>query len=203
MSDLSLEQKFELFHEYFLVKRRYTLNILPITDPDDIPGESDFENEIPELFQIASEVSAIDAKMLRPLMNLGDVADDLVEFLRAQSRKIDLLMSHILVHQDHEGDRCDTQSFGGGGLTFFHEKKLEVGTMIRLKLFLKDEASAIYGYGEILQAEEEDERFHHSLLFTRLREEDREIIVRASLHEQSKQLKRKAQARQKDKGTNS
>ncbi len=69
--------------------------------------------------------------------------------------------------------------------------------IVRLKIFLREEASAIYCYGQVKQLEPSEHGTHVMLDYVRIREDDRELLVRASLHIQSKQLKLRAQDRQR------
>jgi hypothetical protein len=104
-----------------------------------------------------------------------------------------LIMSYILTMEDDEENRLVSHSFGGGGLTYFANKALEIGQVVQLKLFLTDEASAIFCYGEVIDIKAQGDKYLTCLYYARIREDDREIIVRASLHQQSRQLKRKAE----------
>ncbi|MFM4736310.1 PilZ domain-containing protein, partial [Aeromonas caviae] len=52
-------------------------------------------------------------------------------------------------------------------------------------------------YGEVVQRDAGEHGTHVVLDYVRIREDDRELLVRASLHVQSKQLKLRAQERQR------
>ena len=41
-------------------------------------------------------MQGLEQNMLRPLRQLGDVIEPLADYLKAQSRKIDLMMSYVL-----------------------------------------------------------------------------------------------------------
>ncbi len=188
-----LEDKMDQFNEYFTIEQDININVTPIKDHEQLPDYDDFIRNMPYSFRLASEVSSLEASALRPLRNIGAVGDDLVTFLKAQSRKIDLIMSYILTMEDDEDNRLVSKAYGGGGLTYYASSALEIGQVVQLKLFLTDEASAIFCYGEVIDVQQQDDKYLTCLYYARIREDDREIIVRASLHQQSKQLKRKAQ----------
>lgn len=189
MENLSLEQKLEQFHEFFTIKHNIKINLKELDDNFALPGTHDFTDYMPYAFRIASEVSTLDSKALRPLRHLGDHATELVDFLNHQSRKIDLLMSYILHQQDDETMRYSSIEFGGGGVTIESDKPFEIGTRAELKLFLAEEATAVYCFAEVITCQASEDKYHISLIFTRIREEDQELLVRASLHLQTQQLR--------------
>jgi hypothetical protein len=57
----------------------------------------------------------------------------------------------------------------------------------------------LYCYGEVIAVEANNTTFEHKVTFHFIREEDRETLVRNSLHEQSKQLQKLAKLRNKKK----
>lgn len=192
-SSPSLADKIAQFKEYFTVEQDVNINVVPVSDQHSLPGYDEFIRNMPYSFRLASEVASLEAAALRPLRNIATVGDDLVTFLKAQSRKIDLIMSYMLSMEDDKAHRLISHSFGGGGITYYTDTPLPIGQLVQLKLFFTDEASAIFCYGEVIEVKPQDDKHLICLYYARIREEDREIIVRASLHQQSKQLKRKAQ----------
>jgi Tfp pilus assembly protein PilZ len=159
-----------------------------------LPKIDDLHRHMPYEFQIASELSGIDTKALRPLRGLGEHAIELAEFLNHQSRKIDLMMSLILQQHSKQEQTYHSVQFGGGGIILESEGELSVGSIIELKLFLREEASAIFCFAEVIACKPADDTYHVSMIFTRIREEDQDLLVRASLHLQAANLrKRKSQ----------
>lgn len=197
---LSHQEKMELFSEYFSIEQDISVNILPLEAGSALPSYGHFIRHMPYSFRLASEVSSIEAQSLRSLRNLGHYGDDLVEFLKAQSRKIDLIMSYIMTMEDDDEYRLVAHSYGGGGITVDFDKAYEIGHLFKLKIFLTDEAAAIYCIGEVVAIEQKGESYRAQLYYARIREDDREILVRASLHQQSKQLKRLSQSRRQGSG---
>jgi hypothetical protein len=153
-------------------------------------------NTMPMPFKMASEIITLDQAALRPLQTIGSVAGQLVDYLHHQAQKIDLLVSYILSEQDDEKQRYQGTHFGGGGIIFKSKKNFTVGQFIELKIFLLDDNCAIYCCGEIISANIENaELTNYKVIYHHIREEDREILVRCSLHQQSKQLQVLAQQR--------
>lgn len=151
---------------------------------------AEFESNMPYAFRIASELSEIESQALKPLRSMGDKLDELVTYLQLQARKIDLMMSYILIQQDDEQYRAQAVKFGGGGLVVAQKNSVDVGQIAELKVFLEQEAAAVYCLGEVIEVALIDDLYHISYVYTHIRDQDQELLVRASLHLQTSQLRK-------------
>ncbi|ENC9555239.1 PilZ domain-containing protein [Aeromonas hydrophila] len=188
--------------QFFSVTHATPVNVIPMPGDFHLPSLEALEAELPEPFRIASAITSIDMVTSRLIRNQNDSMHDLVEIINQQSRKIDMIMGYVLSVQDHPEHRFHTLRFGAGQLTYLHPRQghgevPHLHQIVRLKIFLREEASAIYCYGQVKQLEQSEHGTHVMLDYVRIREDDRELLVRASLHIQSKQLKLRAQDRQR------
>lgn len=197
MNDKTIEQKLTKYHEFFAIEHKFTINIMPLAAHKTASFEQ-FINDMPIPFKMASDMSSIDQAALRPLQALSGVASQLVEFLNHQSSKIDLLIGYILSQQDDEKHRYQGLKFGGGGLSFIADKPFELTQLLEMKIFLLNENCGVYCYGEVIEIEKNCDTYLHKVIFHFIREEDREVLVRTSLHQQSKQLQALAKQRNKE-----
>jgi hypothetical protein len=197
MKNETSEQKLIKYNEFFSIEHNFSINILPI-DSNKVISYEQFITDMPTPFKMASEMSSIDQAALRPLKGLSGVASQLVEFLNHQSSKIDLLIGYILSQQDEEKHRYQGLRFGGGGLLFTAKTAFEVAQLIEMKVFLLDDNYAVYCYGEVIEVEHHQADYVHKVIFHLIREEDRDALVRTSLHEQSKQLQALAKIRNEE-----
>lgn len=187
-------EKLTEFEQYFQIDESNRVNLFAVDDNKVPTTLAQLEADIPPLFKLANEVSELEQSSLRPLRNLGDLAQELVVFLQAQSRKIDLIMSHILASEQPEDNAMYCDSYGGGGVKLTDTKAYSIGQAFRTKLFLQHEASAIYCYTEVVAVNKvDDEHYQYTLLFKAIRDTDQELVVRASLHAQTRQLKKRQQ----------
>lgn len=191
MHNLTLEQKHQQFDEFFMIKHNIPVNMRLVADDFVLPEMDNLHQHMPYEFQIASELSSIDSKALRPLRGLGEHAVELAEFLNHQSRKIDLMMSLILQQHSKNEETYHSLQFGGGGIVIDSGSELAVGAIIELKLFLREEASAIFCFAEVIACKLVYDKYHVSLIFTRIREEDQDLLVKASLHLQAANLRKR------------
>lgn len=193
----TIAQKLAKYHEFFSIEHEFSINIIPIEATKEVSFEQFLAN-MPMPFKMASDMSTIDQAALRPLQGLSSVASQLVDFLNHQSAKIDLLIGYILRQQDDEEKRYQGVKFGGGGLSFTAKKSFELAQLLEMKIFLINENCAVYCYGEVIEIEQVKEDYLHKVMFHFIRDDDRETLVRTSLHEQSKHLQLLAKQRNQD-----
>jgi hypothetical protein len=197
MNNETTAQKLVKYNEFFSIEHDFSINILPI-EANTVTSYEQFIANMPTPFKMSSDMSSIDQAALRPLQAISGVASQLVEFLNHQSKKIDLLIGYILKQEDDEEHRFQGLKFGGGGLLFKANKAFELTQLFEMKVFLQNENYAVYCYGEVIEIEQIESNYLHKVIFHFIREEDREILVRASLHEQSKQLQLLTQQRNQE-----
>ncbi|MGJ8679952.1 PilZ domain-containing protein [Paraglaciecola sp.] len=198
MDNLSLDQKHDQFSEFFMIKHDIPVNLRVMNSHFELPAIDELHNHMPYTFQVASELADIETKALRPLRNLGEHASELAEFLNHQSRKIDLMMSLILQQQADPEERFHSTQFGGGGITVQTQSEIQTSATVELRIFLREEASAIFCYGEVISCKQIEDKYHTSLIFTRIREEDQDLLVKASLHLQAASLRKRNKTKLKD-----
>ncbi|KUE79937.1 hypothetical protein ATO46_17280 [Aeromonas schubertii] len=192
-----------MHEEFFSVVHSLPVNVIPVQG-DYLPSIAELEAEMPEPFRIASAISAIDLGTSRLMRAQGsEHLQDLIEVINQQSRKIDLIMGYVLAVQDHPEHRFHTLRLGGGELHYLfpfegHGEPPKSGQLVRLKIFLREEASAVYCYGRVKGVTRGEHGHHVELDYACIRDEDRELLVRASLHIQSRQLKQRASERHRN-----
>lgn len=194
MSDLTLQQLQDMYKDYFSVDHAISLNVKPLeSNPPDM---AQLLANIPPPFLLSSDVNSLSTAALRSLNRLGELADELALYLNAQAKKIDLLLHYVLRQQDDSSNRFISTQFGGSGCAYMSAFPLEIMQTVELKLFLDNNDGAVFCYGQVISCEKQDERWLIKVVFCTIRDEDRELLVRASLHQQSRLLKLKAEQRQ-------
>lgn len=188
-----LDQLTTDFQQYFKVEHAIVINVVAKDGP--LPNEATFLSTMPEPFLLAGNIGQLNLNALRSLQRLGELAEELANYLQQQAKKLDLLLHYVLQQQDAVAHRFFTKSYGGAGLSFVSESAFTPLQVVEVKLFLAENAGAIYCYGQILSCEPAENGYLVSVVFRQIREEDRELLVRASLQQQSRQLKLKAEQR--------
>jgi len=197
MAEELIEQKLAQFNEFFSIEHDFSIN-LTLLDQNAPDNFDQFLLSMPIPFKMASDLVSLDSSALRSLQGVSSVAGQLVDFLNQQSQKIDLLINYILSQQDEEKHRYDGISFGGGGVLICTEKPFALSQLLEMKVFLLQNNCAVFCIGEVIEVVQHEKQFHHKIIFHFIRDEDREILVRASLNEQSKHLQQLAIKRNKN-----
>jgi hypothetical protein len=196
--------KLDFFSEYFSIDYNFTVNVSSLIG--ELPSYDEFMQQMPLPFKIASDIVSLDQSALQPLQALSGVANQLVDYLQYQNKKVDLLIGYIISQENNPAQSAQGIKIGGGGIVFTSNKSYQLGEKLPLKIFLKDDSLGVYCLSEIIEVSEintaDNTVFSYKIIFHYIREDDREILVRCSLHEQSKQLQALAQKRSIDKGIN-
>jgi hypothetical protein len=193
------------FQEYFQINDSVNVALCAV-DSSAVPKtEFELDAKIPPLFKLVNDVTLLEQSALRPLRGLGDAAEDLANYLKLQAKKVDLILAHILVQESQQEEQQATYSYGGSGFKIISHEPFAVGQLYQCKLFLERDAAAVFCYAEVIDvetheaslgAEDEDTtsstpEYISSFLFSTIREVDQELIIRSSLHAQSRYLKAK------------
>ena len=179
-------------NEYFLVNYPLAINVEKLKEGEDIPAQQQFEQQIPAPFRMASDLAAIDSQALQPLKLNNETTQALWGFLQAQNQKINTLLSYVLSQQDDRRFRYQTSAFSAGCCIFNCDANaFSMQQDVLLKIFIPEESAAIYCYASVTAMDENSVE----LTYRQIREEDRELLIRTTLHIQSKQLKLRAAQR--------
>jgi hypothetical protein len=189
------------FADYFQIEHQTTVNLVPFSGP--LPDQDGFLRLIPDAFKMTSELSQLNNSSIRTFNAVKDLSADLAHYLQQQARKLDALTHYVLRSQDDPKQRFHTFSYGGSGIQVWMDGAVAQGQVYEVKLFLDNNDGALFCLGQVLEVieqklsePEQKPGYLVKILFRRIRDEDRDMVVRASLHEQSRQLKRKAEQRQ-------
>ncbi|RUO31461.1 PilZ domain-containing protein [Aliidiomarina sedimenti] len=190
-----LQQARDEYAEYFAIKEALDINVIPLDDRTGLPDEEVFLSELPLVFRMAAELQQRDQTAWQQIRSLGEPGQAILNILTQQNQKLNALLGYLLRYEDDPECRYQAYEYGGAGIGFYSSEPFEPGQLVQLKLFLSAESAAIFGYGEIIDCEQNEDGYQVTVLFRRLREEDQELMVRAALHAQTRLLKKRASER--------
>ncbi|NOH49731.1 PilZ domain-containing protein [Vibrio rotiferianus] len=179
--------------EYFTVHHNLTINVEVMSEDYLLPSEESFLAEIPAPFIVASEFSQLD--MLADSARLELQNKDLkhvISLLDTQNSKLNLLLSFMLSQQDDPAQRSQTTQFGASQLSYRSNLLVEVGQLVRVKLFLDHPAAAIYCYAQVIECEPSEQGHLVTLKYKLLREADKDLLIKAALYQQKKLLRQRS-----------
>lgn len=191
----------ERFNEYYSIQDSLPMTVCALAGTQTLPSWEQFEHEMPEVFRLAAELHSFDTDTHKALRRLGEVGELMQHILQQQNNKLNTLLGYVLRNEDDPEHRQTTVAFGAGGVCYRDDKTpLELGQNLLLKLFIpaspQQSMAAIYTYAEVAALESNEQGRLITLSFTRIREGDRELLIRASLQAQSRLLKKQAESRQ-------
>ncbi|MEL4428959.1 hypothetical protein [Shewanella mangrovisoli] len=195
---------------YFSVPHPFTAYLSLWDENQPLPSEMALRSMQSLGIQLLSEVKALEASCLLQLRHLDNEAKVVVDFLKLQSRKVDLVLQHVLEKEVQEGDKFSGCQFGGSGIRLMSNEALPLGRQYKVTLFIHEELVAILCFAKVTaclvsqdgqsngqQAQQPNAASPYlvDLEFSQILDADVEQLVKASLNVQQKQLKLRKQAR--------
>ena len=180
--------------DYFSVKHDFKAYLTPWPDNMPIPSESELTLMLPLGLQLINDVKSLEASCLLQLRNLDDEAKTVVEYLKLQSKKVDLVLQYVLEQESHEGELHRGLFFGGSGLRITSANPLEIGAQFKITCHIKEELVVLLCFGQVTasQAIKGNDTSHLiDIEFSQITDADIEQLVKASLSVQQKQLKQR------------
>ncbi len=181
---------------YFSVTHDFTVYLTRWPDDSPLPSESELRGMLPTGLLLISDVKALEADCLMQLRHFDDEAKSIIDYLKLQSRKIDLVLQHVIAQEQHEGEQHRGVSFGGSGIRIMGNAALEVGHHYKITLHIKEELIALLCFVKVSSNQAADAsddaaktQFITDLEFTQILDSDVEQLVKASLSVQQKYLK--------------
>jgi len=195
---------------YFSVPHPFTAYLSLWDENQPLPSEMALRSMQSLGIQLLSEVKALEASCLLQLRHLDNEAKVVVDFLKLQSRKVDLVLQHVLEKEVQEGEKFSGCQFGGSGIRLNSREALPLGRQYKVTLFIHEELVAILCFAKVtaclvsqegqsdgLQVQSPNAALPYlvDLEFSQILDADVEQLVKASLNVQQKQLKLRKQAR--------
>ncbi len=181
---------------YFSVPHKFKAFIKVWPKNTDLPNLDQLYELQSVGLQLLSEVKAIESSSLIQLRALESDAKAVVDYLKLQSKKIDLILQYVLESEHQDGTQIKGTKFGGGGIEVITSNALEVGEHFEVTIFIRDELVAVLAIATVTAVTPtEDEHWKAELNFSRILEADIEILVKASLGVQQKMLKARTNRR--------
>lgn len=197
MTDSPLSQTQQI-GEFFTVSESFPVNLEIVDNDFLVPDQFEFEDTMPELFKMASSMAGSDQDMLERLKMDNQQSPALIGLLDHMNQRMITMLGYLLRYEDDPKHRFEGTEFGGGGIRIVSPHSFATDQVVRAKLFFKAESLAIFCYLRCAASEPDEPTGSYKVTFEfeQILEQDQEHLIRASLHSQSRHLKRRAQQRQ-------
>lgn len=186
---------------YFSINHPFDVYLNPWDSAKPLPSAEQLSHMLPTSLQLISDVKALESDCLLQLRHLDDDAKTVVEFLKLQSRKIDMVLQHIMAKEEYEGTHYRGNQFGGSGITLISPAPLKLEQVFQVTLHIKEELVALLCFAKVSacslidatdlpkSATQTTAQYAVELSFCVIQDNDVEQLVKASLSLQQKQLK--------------
>ena len=185
--------------EYFRVDDSVVLDYRVISEQE-LPVLAEQLRGRPSRFTAAAEFAASSRQMNRLLHKIRRLSPDLVRYLEAVDSKLNTLARLFLMEElDPPQQSARKVSLSAGGIGFCARKPLTAGDLVELRLVLLPSQTGVLSLGRVVYCEpcsDGDAEFPHfvAIEFDRLREADRELLVRHLFGRQNAVRDRSAEA---------
>lgn len=199
---------FPELNSYFSVPHIFAAYLEPWDQGRALPTEDELKDMQSPGLQLLTEVKSLENDCLLQLRHLSNDAKAVVDFLKLQSRKVDLVLQHVLEKQIQTGDYVQGDRFGGSGICVTSQAPLAVGSVFSTHIYIRSELVAIFCICTVIACQvdardpqdTEADTWVCELEFSQILDHDVEQLVKASLNVQQKMLKQRKKLRDKPQG---
>lgn len=183
---------------YFSVSHHFKCYLKAWPQQQELPSEEQLKQMQSMPMNLISETKTQEARCLLQLRNLGDEGQAIIEFLKLQSRKVDLVLHHVMEQEQQDNNCYLGIKFGGSGVIIESEQPLEMDQCFKTSLYIRDQLVAIMAMAMVTDCHQKPDSplFIVELSFCVILDADIEQLVKASLGVQQKQLRLRQQNRQ-------
>ncbi|WP_196138023.1 PilZ domain-containing protein [Aliikangiella sp. G2MR2-5] len=143
---------------------------------------------------LLQSINKLDTDNRKYLNSLNEKHSQLGDYLLNMNRKFELLTQFVIQSMTNKSQELLEVDISGGGLRFQSNKPLKIDQLIRIELILVPECAGIIAYGRVVDRKElEQNKYEIALVFVKLKETDRDAIVKHVFQVQSSQLRTKAE----------
>ncbi|RLV59710.1 hypothetical protein D5018_10640 [Parashewanella curva] len=179
-------------NSYFMVPHSFKAYLEEWPAGQNIPSEHELEGLQSIGLKLLSEVKGIESSCLLQLRKLEGDSKAVIDYLKLQSKKIDLILQYVLESEHQDGRQVAGYKFGGDGIEVISNAAAEVNSLFKTTLFIRNELIAILAITEVKDCQQHPEysdRYLLKLEFSQILEADVELLIQASLSVQQKLLK--------------
>lgn len=171
--------------EYYRIHDRIALQIT--TDDTDFVNES-------ALFDLLNELYLLEHDAQPLLRAIGEQQRTLLSYLKITNKRIDLLAQAFAQNLIKDFSHPQDVTLSEGGMSFYSQTHLEIGTRVYLKMLLPPNAFALQLTGTIVRNKvKNDCRVKTAISFIELTEYQRQILARHIIQKQAQERRQALQ----------
>ncbi|MGX5201973.1 PilZ domain-containing protein [Aliikangiella sp. IMCC44632] len=179
--------------EYFRIKNWIILNQLILESENQIGEQQQNLGVNSPRITLLQELSKLENENLSYLNSLNEKESQLGNYLINMDKKMSLITRFIIQSLDTTKNDLTEVDISGGGVRFNAKQACKIDDIMKIELVLLPECVGIAAFGRVVDVKPiNDEEFEIALMFTKLKEADRDAIIKHVFQIQSKQLRNKS-----------
>ncbi|TQV84431.1 PilZ domain-containing protein [Aliikangiella coralliicola] len=177
--------------EYFRIKNWIIINFEKIDEDQDNQDLDDFGFKSSPRISLLQELSRLETENQNYLGSLTDKQSQLGNYLINMNKKMELLTRFVIESLSGNKDELREVDISGGGIRFKSVDPHPIDQLLKLEIVLVPECVGLLAHGRVVDCKPIEGTPHHeiALVFIKLREADRDAIVRHVFKIQSEQLR--------------
>lgn len=176
--------------EYFRIKNWLILNHESIETLDEVPDIDELSSSESPRISLLHELSRLENENEAYLGSLTDKQSQLGNYLLNLNKKMELLTRFVVQSLDSDQNELTEVDISGGGLRFTSNQAYPIDQLMKIELLLVPECTGISAYARVVDCKTKSAQQHEvALIFIKLRESDRDAIIKHVFKIQSKQLR--------------
>jgi len=189
--------------EYFRVNDSIRVGMRVVPDDQVNRLEELLEEANASGFTVMASMAGINAELAISMRRIEQSDPDVATYLKALDRKIDIL-GRALTAQVAQltGEEAHPVNLSAGGLGMRSEQQFLPGQTLEVRMLLFPSLTGVVAFAEVVECEpiagDATLGFNLRLVFTHLREQDRDILIRHALRCQSNALRQRDRKPGKD-----
>jgi len=187
--------------KFFRIEDSVNLGYQPV-DPVALPEKlKNLNSGLDDEFMVMSSLAVISQQMTGVMRKIEAAQPDVADYLKALDRKVDLLgRAFLFQFSDLSEQPAWAVNLSDSGMAFFTAEPVDIGAILELRLLLLPSYTGLLIYADVVACEQEDSGdgtlgYHVRVNFSRLRESDRDVLVRHILQRQGRMLQRRREGR--------
>ena len=181
--------------DYYRISDTVGLVYSVCNNAGDIPTQSEFISEVPDEFQLISQLSKMDMENSTLLQSIHDVSPDICRYLKTINTKVEAIARQVVSIGLTDEVQSHKVTLSAGGVSFLSSEPIELGNYLRTQMILYPSCSGILTYGKVVRCKavtiDDTEQYDIAIEYRLIHENDRDALVRHVLHLQSNQLRQK------------
>jgi len=152
-------------------------------------------------FMVMSSLAVISQQMTGVMRKIEAAQPDVADYLKALDRKVDLLgRAFLFQFSDLSEQPARAVNLSASGMAFTTAEAVDIGAILELRLLLLPSYAGLLIYADVVACDQEESdggagEYHVRVYFSRLRECDRDVLVRHILQRQGSMLQRQREQR--------